>query len=80
MDTKVAPMVYSRVLRALAAAGTNCAGAGQPVAEKNQNLLERLAKQLNEEFAMMGVRINSRDLAENHSALDIAQLITQKIA
>ena len=73
-------MVYSRVLRALAAAGPGCVGPSEPGVEKNQNLLDLIAKHLNEEFAMMGVRVNSKDLAENQSALDIAQLITQRIS
>lgn len=72
-------MVYSRVLRAIAAANINGVGGALSGNGKSPNLLESLAKQLNEEFAQMGVRINSKDLAENHSALDIAQLITQKI-
>ena len=80
MDMNVAPMVYSRVLRAIAAANTHCnEGAVQLGHENAAALLDEMARQLNDEFAMLGVRFQGKDLATRGSALEIARLITQKI-
>jgi hypothetical protein len=61
-------MVYVRVLRAIAA--TNGGG---------QSSLEELTNRLNEEFAILGVRIRPEDLKSRQSALDIAGMISRKI-
>jgi hypothetical protein len=81
MDMNVAPMVYSRVLRAIAAANTHCSNVAPQSGhdENNAILLDELARQLNDEFAILGVRVQSKDLAAHQSALDIARFISQKI-
>jgi hypothetical protein len=72
-------MVYSRVLRALAAAGAHHYVKLKSGDEQYPALLDELANQLNEEFAMSGVRIKGADLVAHRSALEIAGLITRKM-
>ena len=79
MNMNAAPMVYSRVLRAIAAANPQVNEVSRSGRDNNEATLNELADQLNQEFAMLGVRVSSSDLAAHRSALDIARHITQKI-
>ena len=59
-------MVYARVIRALQAAG---------------DLDERqLVESLNKEFRIFGICVDAEDVRQCHSALEISQAITAKIA
>ena len=66
-------MVYARVLRALAAAG-----------EKSEHLRglqpQVVADSLNHEFHRLGIRIEVEEVRIRKSALEIAEVITEKIA
>ena len=73
MTTKAAPMVYARVLRALAAAGEK--------AERLQGLHpEVVAESLNHEFHRLGITIDVEEVRLRKSALEIAEVITERIA
>ena len=70
---KTEPIMYSRVVRALMAAGE------EP--EHVQAVhCERIAELLNREFERLGIQINAEDVRKKKSALEIAEVITEKIA
>jgi hypothetical protein len=71
MSTKAAPMIYARVVRALAAAG----GEPQP---SNDLHYQRIADAVNREFERLGIHFQPEEL-HRKSALEIAEVITEKI-
>jgi hypothetical protein len=72
MSTKAAPMIYARVVRALAAAG-------EEPERLNHRHCQRIAESLNREFERLGIKVEPDDL-RSKSALEIAEVITEKIA
>ncbi|HEX4083882.1 MAG TPA: hypothetical protein VHY22_03145 [Chthoniobacteraceae bacterium] len=66
-------MIYARVVRALAAVGED------PETHDHDGHGRRIADSLNQEFERLGIQVDPEDL-ERKSALEIAEVITEKIA
>jgi hypothetical protein len=73
MSDESGPMFYARVVRALAAAGE------EPQALNGSNC-ERIAEFLNREFKRLGIKVDPSDLRGRKSAVEIAEIITGKVA
>jgi hypothetical protein len=72
MSRKAAPMVYARVVRALAASGVD---------PQRLNYLqsERMAESLNREFQRLGIRLEPEEIRKKKSVSEIAEVITERI-